>query len=799
MEPFEVRILNNICEEDCMDPSIQLFYVIDGGVDLRVREKTWRMHGEDLILVNAMEPYSLKTADDGIVCVIIFDYGAASSFLSGAGAVFSLNSLEIFDRPYREIREICRELVYLELMNKTNSRCRNLSKLYELLDTLFYHCMDQTEIHPEGGAQKLTDHEKLHRILTFVNGHYPESFSLKELAASMYVSTSTLSRFFKKQTGYYFADYLKRVRLMHAVSEITGTSKSITRIAADCGFTNASTLSGVFHEEYGMSPQEYRKEAFRKKDEDRDDMREIREALARRMEKLRPGKRPVLQSSRQIVDIRTSRSSNQPWRKVLNMGSLSSLTRANVQYHLLNLVKELKMPYVKIWSVFAKDLRITDGKTIGSYNYSVIDTVLDVIVENQIRVYFDFGSRPDVIIGSMDSLILSEEEGITFTSRRAWETLFQDFIRHLIGRYGPEEIREWIFDFCIDPTFRGTGDYYQDPDYDYQNVFEFAFKTLRKMVPGTKVGGPSGLPNSPKHGLETFLKRCAKSGCVPDFVSFPLLPYIPSGDGDHFSQNPDPAYELSQLREVHDMVRCIFPQKIPIYVSDWNHSVSNRNVLNDSCMRGAYFCNKAHAIMEYAELCCIWFASDWISNYYDTRNILSGCGGLLSRDSIRKPAYYALQFLGRLDEQVLFADEQMIVTMKNHRSFTILCSNHVHLNVTYYLRPEEEITPESLDSVVVSETAKTIELELYGLDDGTEYIVKTRSVSKNYGSIQDELKRFGYESLLEREDVKYLREICVPHMSMSRAVVCGGRLHHRIILDEQEFQLIHIYQNAMDY
>lgn len=799
MEPFEVRILKNICEENCMEPSIRLFYVIDGEMDLHIREKTWRMHAEDLILVNAMEPHSMRTADDGIVCVISIDYGTASSFLSGGGAVFSLNSLEIFERPYRELREICRELVYLEVLDKTGPRCRNLSKLYELLDILLYHCMDQTEKHTGGGTQKLTDHEKLHRILTYVNGHYSESFSLKELASSMYVSTSTLSRFFKKQTGYYFADYLKRVRLMHAVFEMTGTSKSITRIAADCGFANASTLSGVFHEEYGMSPQEYRKESVRQKDEKKDDLQEIRKELARRMEKLRPGKAFVMQSSRRIVDVRSSRVCNLPWRKVLNMGSLSSLTRANVQYHLLNLVKELKIPYVKIWSVFAKDLRITDGKTTGAYNYSVVDTVLDVLVENQIRVYFDFGSRPDVIIGSKDSPILSEEGGIIFSGRKVWESLFQDFVRHLVSRYGVEEIREWIFDFCMDPTFGGNGDYYKDSGYDFQNVYEFGWKTLHSLVPGARVGGPMGLPNSPKHEFEIFLKRCAQSGCIPDFVSFPLLPYVPARDGSGFGQNPDPAYELTQLREIHDLISRIFSQKIPIYVSDWNLSVSNRNVLNDSCMRGAYFCNKAYAIMEYAEVCCIWFASDWISNYYDTRNILSGCGGLLTRDSIRKPAYYAAQFLGRLDEHVLAADEQMIVTMKDRRSFTILCSNHVHLNVTYYLRPEDEITPDGLDTVVVSDEGRTIDLELYGLDDGMEYVVKTRSVSKNYGSIQDEWKRFGYESQLEREDVKYLREICVPHMSMSRAIVRGGKLHHRILLDEQEFQLIHIYQNSPDY
>ena len=780
-----------------MEPSVQVFYVVEGCVSLSVRGKDYLLRQEDLFLVNAMEPYRLSGLEDAVLCVVCIEYGLISRYYPETGVLFRLNSMDITTGPYEDIREIFRELVFMNITGGYELRYRQMSRLYELLDILLVHCVESFPGKKEDAGGKLSDDEKLQRILAFVNGHYQESFSLRELADSMFVSTSTLSRFFKKQTGYFFADYVNRVRLMHAASQMKETQKSITRIAMDCGFANSSSFSRIFRGIYGMSPLEYRREQTGENEDVQAAEKELlREKLSRHLMEFRPQKTMATQKRQISVDVHQSVPFFRPWRQVINMGSLSSLTQANVQYHLLSLAKDLQVTHVKIWSVFTRDLRITDGKGKGPYNYSVIDTVLDMIVENNLKVYFDFGSRPDVIIGSGDTAILSEEAGIVFADRSAWESLFEDFIRHLVKRYGREEIRDWIFDFCEDPSFRGEGTYYQDSDYNFRNVFSFAWRTLRRLAPGARVGGPVGLPNSPGREIETFLKHCAAEGCMPDFVSFPLLPYEPHAEKGSFSRNPEPFFELRQLQAVDQLIRLICGKELPIYVSDWNLSVSNRNILNDSCMRGAYFCSRAYGIMRYAKLCCIWIASDWISNFFDSRNILSGSGGMVTRDSIRKPAYYAALFLGKLQGQLLYADEHLIVTMKNRQSFLIVCSNQVQFHVNYYLKNEDELTPESMDAVVVSAPACSFELDMQGLDDGAEYIVKIRSVSRNYGSIQDEWKRFEYEEQLGREDIKYLREICVPHLSMTREKVQGGRLRHQILLDEQEFQLIHIFQEA---
>ena len=73
---------------------------------------------------------------------------------------------------------------------------------------------------------------------------------------------------------------------------------------------------------------------------------------------------------------------------------------------------------------------------------------------------------------------------------------------------------------------------------------------------------------------------------------------------------------------------------------------------------------------------------------------------MLSRDSIRKPAYYAMQFLSRLGSTVLFADRHLIVTMRNPGDYMILAVNGVAFHVNYFMREESSIRPEDVEKVL---------------------------------------------------------------------------------------------------
>ena len=66
----------------------------------------------------------------------------------------------------------------------------------------------------------------------------------------------------------------------------------------------------------------------------------------------------------------------------------------------------------------------------------------------------------------------------------------------------------------------------------------------------------------------------------------------------------------------------------------------NRNYLNDSCFRSAYLTAKTVELWGMTDMTAVMGGTDWVSNYIDTNKVLNGGVGILTKDTIGKPAFY---------------------------------------------------------------------------------------------------------------------------------------------------------------
>ena len=97
----------------------------------------------------------------------------------------------------------------------------------------------------QGEIQTDSDDIRMNQIISYVNENYRNHMSLSELAEELFVATSTLSRLFQKQTGMKFAEFLNHVRIYFAAKELLTSSKTVTKIAVDNGFSNAPAILSV--------------------------------------------------------------------------------------------------------------------------------------------------------------------------------------------------------------------------------------------------------------------------------------------------------------------------------------------------------------------------------------------------------------------------------------------------------------------------------------------------------------------------------------------------------------------------
>ena len=637
----------------------------------------------------------------------------------------------------------------------------------------------------KGLLQTNSDDVRMRQIVKYVDENRQNHVSLSELADEMFTATSTLSRLFQKQTGMKFAEFVNRVRIYFAAEDLMTTSKAVTKIAVDNGFSNASVMNRVFRQYYQCTPVEYREKKKEEKECTTPTKKENRD---------KRNKNKSLDTENSAIEVNVRRKSKltKIWNQVVNIGSVYNLTLANLQYHTIYLTETLGFSYVRIWNVFSKKMMITDGKTQGNYNYDMIDLALDFLVSHHIKPFVDLGRRPDTVLSSMGNTLYFEEECIVFQSKDIWIAMLKDFIHHIIKRYGKEEVVQWKFELSSDIVHFARNQYYIDKEYDYKECYRSSYQVIKKALPDACVGGPSDVTNDVKF-LHEYLQYSKENNCLPEFISILLFPYDSSRkDGKvNYYRTQSENYEYEKLQSIHQIIE-EGEVDIPLYVVEWNSSISNRNFLNDSCFRASYITKKIIEILSMADMVCLWMGSDWVSNYFDTKRIANGGSGLITKDTIRKPVYFALQFLNQLGEELLLHNEELIVTKEIGKDvYHIIGFHYQKYEDTYVVANDPIDSPEKVEKIFLTNQECNIDLVLKNVADGN-YTITSNRICREKGSILDEWKKFQYEETLTNEDIKYLREITQPERRMEGVMSVEGRVQIRMTLRGQEIILLHV-------
>ena len=383
-----------------------------------------------------------------------------------------------------------------------------------------------------------------------------------------------------------------------------------------------------------------------------------------------------------------------------------------------------------------------------------------------------------------------KEEHIAFDSKELWESLLIDFLSHLSKRYGKSEVENWIFelaDFEDGLLVEPTG------FYDYYEMYRFFYRAVKREFPNAKVGGYSAPPGREKSAFPKYLRYCRKNDCAPDFVAVMIFPYEAGENEVGYRRVAEDHWEKNLLLYYRECMEAENLSSCELYVSEWNMSLSNRNFLNDSCFRSAYFVKMISEIYELTDMICLWFGSDWISNYYDARSMVNGAGGILTKDNIKKPIWYALSFLNQLGEELLAVGEHYLITRRNDESYMILCFNFKQLGVNYFYIKENEVSLGQIRELFENSDSIQVDIQLENLTIGETYIVKKQQINSEYGCVLTEWAKMGMAVDLERSDIKYIEGRCVPNLEREQRKAEAGNVEISCEIRDQEMILYHIY------
>jgi len=128
-----------------------------------------------------------------------------------------------------------------------------------LLSEMWLLLIKELQENPESQRHYFSENDQRLRIMMkFVNGNFSRRLALSDISGSAYISDRECQRIFKKELGVSPIEYLTEVRLERARQMLSAGGQSITEIAVNCGFSDASYFGRVYREHYGTSPSDSR-------------------------------------------------------------------------------------------------------------------------------------------------------------------------------------------------------------------------------------------------------------------------------------------------------------------------------------------------------------------------------------------------------------------------------------------------------------------------------------------------------------------------------------------------------------
>ena len=100
--------------------------------------------------------------------------------------------------------------------------------------------------------------DAMHHVLLFINGHYREPLTRKEIAEAVGYSESYLSHMFTDTLHTTMTEYINSIRIRDALDLLSETHQTVSQIALSLGFGSIRSFNRIFFRAMGCTPSEYR-------------------------------------------------------------------------------------------------------------------------------------------------------------------------------------------------------------------------------------------------------------------------------------------------------------------------------------------------------------------------------------------------------------------------------------------------------------------------------------------------------------------------------------------------------------
>lgn len=133
----------------------------------------------------------------------------------------------------------------------------NYTRQYYCVGTLYKICdymIENSKARQEDGYENSLLYVK--NVISYIQLKYSEHVKIENIAISLGLNRSYLTRLFREATGYSLQEYLLTYRMKMALRLLSEDKLSVSQVAEAVGYTDTFTFSKAFKRHFGKTPSD---------------------------------------------------------------------------------------------------------------------------------------------------------------------------------------------------------------------------------------------------------------------------------------------------------------------------------------------------------------------------------------------------------------------------------------------------------------------------------------------------------------------------------------------------------------
>lgn len=355
-----------------------------------------------------------------------------------------------------------------------------------------------------------------------------------------------------------------------------------------------------------------------------------------------------------------SKQLTMPWRNIIAVGRANNLLRADILEHLAYAQKEMGYRFCRFHAIFDDEMKVVQrnektGKLV--FQWHEVDQVYDALLKLGIKPFVELNPMPKVMASGVQTMFNYNMNVTPPKSNEEWGYLVETFTRHLVERYGIDEVRSWYFEVWNEPNLGG---FWGGTQADYWELYKASALAVKKVDAHIRIGGPA---SSKGNWVKEIITYTSKNNLPLDFVSTHLYPQ------DEQVQYPDRVGSPHQIgdffsatvREVENVVKNSEKPNLEIHWTEWNTQTAatakqitwGDNIYVDNLYAASFIARNCLQLDNAAKSLAYWVVSDIFDEGGIPHSPFSSTYGLISIHGLPKASFNSFKLLRKLTGNIM--------------------------------------------------------------------------------------------------------------------------------------------------